>query len=54
VTHVVKRCHMVEQPAGAAPLYDVVYAYQGENVHVRLDHDPGDRLALPIRGIVNE
>jgi uncharacterized protein YcfJ len=54
VTRVVKRCHMVEQPAGAAPLYDVVYAYQGENVHVRLDHDPGDRLALPIRGIVNE
>jgi uncharacterized protein YcfJ len=42
------------RPAGAAPLYDVVYAYQGENVHVRLDHDPGDRLALPIRGIVNE
>jgi len=54
VTHVVKRCHMVDQPAGAAPVYDVVYAYQGENVHVRLDHDPGDRLALPIRGIVNE
>lgn len=54
VTHVVKRCHMVDQPAGTAPLYDVVYAYQGENVRVRLDHDPGDRLALPIRGIVNE
>ena len=54
VTHVVKRCHMVDQPAGAAPLYDVVYAYQGENIRVRLDHDPGDRLALPIRGIVNE
>ena len=54
VTHVVKRCRMVDQPAGAAPVYDVVYAYQGENIHVRLDHDPGDRLALPIRGIVNE
>jgi uncharacterized protein YcfJ len=54
VTHVVKRCHMVDQPAGAAPVYDVVYAYQGENIRVRLDHDPGDRLALPIRGIVNE
>jgi uncharacterized protein YcfJ len=54
VTHVVKRCHMVDQPAGAAPIYDVVYAYQGENIRVRLDHDPGDRLALPIRGIVNE
>jgi len=54
VTHVVKRCRMVDQPAGAAPVYDVVYAYQGENIRVRLDHDPGDRLALPIRGIVNE
>ena len=54
VTHVVKRCRTVDQPAGAAPVYDVVYAYQGENIHVRLDHDPGDRLALPIRGIVNE
>jgi len=54
VTHVVKRCHMVDPPAGAAPVYEVVYAYQGENIRVRLDHDPGDRLALPIRGIVNE
>jgi uncharacterized protein YcfJ len=54
VTHVVKRCRMVDQPVGAAPVYDVVYAYQGENIRVRLDHDPGDRLALPIRGIVNE
>jgi uncharacterized protein YcfJ len=54
VTHVVKRCHMVDPPAGAAPVYEIVYAYQGENIRVRLDHDPGDRLALPIRGIVNE
>jgi uncharacterized protein YcfJ len=52
VTHVVKHCHMVDDSTANAPVYDVVYAYQGQNVHVRLDHDPGDRLALPIRGIV--
>jgi uncharacterized protein YcfJ len=54
VTHVVKRCHTVDESTTAAPLYDVVYAYQGQNFHVRLDHDPGDRVALPVRGIVNE
>jgi uncharacterized protein YcfJ len=54
VTHVVKRCHTVDSSAAATPVYDVVYAYQGQNFHVRLDHDPGDRLALPVRGIVNE
>jgi uncharacterized protein YcfJ len=54
VTHVVKRCHTVDASAAATPVYDVVYAYQGQNFHVRLDHDPGDRLALPVRGIVNE
>jgi len=51
---VVKRCHTVDASAAATPVYDVVYAYQGQNFHVRLDHDPGDRLALPVRGIVNE
>jgi uncharacterized protein YcfJ len=54
VTRVVKRCHTVDASAATAPVYDVVYAYQGQNFHVRLDHDPGDRLALPVRGIVNE
>jgi uncharacterized protein YcfJ len=54
VTHVVKRCRTVDASAANAPVYDVVYAYQGQNFHVRLDHDPGDRLALPVRGIVNE
>lgn len=54
VTHVVKRCRTVDASAATTPVYDVVYAYQGQNFHVRLDHDPGDRLALPVRGIVNE
>jgi len=54
VTRVVKHCHTVDSSAATAPVYDVVYAYQGQNFHVRLDHDPGDRLALPVRGIVNE
>lgn len=54
VTRVVKHCRMVDESAANAPVYDVVYAYQGQNFHVRLDHDPGDRLALPVRGIINE
>ncbi len=54
VTHVVKRCHTVDGATAAAPVYDVVYAYQGQNFHVRLDHDPGDQLELPVRGIVSE
>jgi hypothetical protein len=32
-------------------LYNVVYAYQGQNFHVHLDHDPGDRIALPVRSV---
>lgn len=51
VTRVVRHCRMVDESATNAPLYDVVYAYQGQNLHVRLDHDPGDRLALPVHGI---
>jgi uncharacterized protein YcfJ len=56
VTRVVQHCRMVDDSASNAnaPVYDVVYAYQGQNFHVRLDHDPGDRLALPVRGIINE
>ena len=51
VTRVVKHCRMVDESIANAPVYDVVYAYQGQNFHVRLDHDPGDRIALPVRGI---
>lgn len=52
VTRVVKHCRMVDDSTANAPVYDVVYAYQGQNFHVRLDHDPGDKLALPVRGVV--
>jgi len=51
VTRVVQRCHTVTPGKDVAALYDVVYAYQGQNFHARLDHDPGDRIALPVRGI---
>ena len=46
----VVRVQPIHQPGGVI-LYDVVYAYQGENFHVRLDHDPADRLVLPVRGV---
>ena len=51
VTRVVQRCHTVTPGKDVAALYDVVYAYQGQNFHARLDYDPGDRIALPVRGI---
>ncbi len=51
VTHVVQRCHTVTPGRDGVALYDVVYAYQGQNFHVRLDRDPGDRIELPVRGI---
>jgi len=50
-TRVVKRCRTVTPGQGSPPLYDVVYAYQGQNLHVKLDHDPGSRIALPVRGV---
>ena len=51
VTRVVQRCHTVTPGRDGMALYDVVYAYQGQNFHVRLDHDPGERIELPVRGI---
>lgn len=51
VTRVVQRCHTVTPGRDGVALYDVVYAYQGQNFHVRLDHDPGERIELPVRGI---
>jgi uncharacterized protein YcfJ len=51
VTHVVKHCRPVKKGEEGATLYDVVYAYQGQNFHVRLDHDPGDRIELPVHGV---
>ncbi len=52
VTRVVKHCRpATESEEQGATLYDVVYAYQGQNLHVRLDYDPGDRIELPVRGV---
>jgi uncharacterized protein YcfJ len=51
VTHVEQRCHTVTPDQNGQTLFDVVYAYQGQNLHVKLDHDPGDRIALPVRGV---
>ncbi len=51
VTRVVKRCRDVVPGKDSPQLYDVVYAYQGQNLHVKLDYDPGNRVALPVRGV---
>jgi uncharacterized protein YcfJ len=51
VTRVVKHCRPATKEEEGQALYDVVYAYQGQNLHVRLDHDPGDRIELPVRGV---
>ncbi len=51
VTRVVKRCRNVVPGKGSPQLYDVVYAYQGQNLHAKLDYDPGNRIALPVRGL---
>ncbi|MBS0583733.1 MAG: glycine zipper 2TM domain-containing protein [Proteobacteria bacterium] len=51
VTRVVKRCHNVTPGKDSPQLYEVVYAYQGQNLHVKLDYDPGSRIALPVRGV---
>jgi uncharacterized protein YcfJ len=51
VTRVVKRCRDVVPGKDSPQLYDVVYAYQGQNLHVKLDYDPGNRIALPVRGL---
>jgi uncharacterized protein YcfJ len=51
VTRVVKRCRTVVPGKDSPQLYEVVYAYQGQNLHVKLDYDPGNRIALPVRGL---
>lgn len=51
VTRVVKRCHNVVPGKDSPQLYDVVYAYQGQNLHAKLDYDPGNRIALPVRSL---
>lgn len=51
VTRTVQHCRTLTPGRDVTALYDVVYAYQGQNFHVNLDHDPGDRIPLPVRGI---
>lgn len=46
-----RRCRTVTEPGEEIVAYDVVYAYLGQTHQVRLDHDPGDRVELPVRGI---
>jgi len=51
VTRTVQHCRTVTPGRDVTALYDVIYAYQGQSFHVKLDHDPGDRIPLPVRGI---
>lgn len=46
-----RRCREVNEPSEEVVAYDVVYEYLGTTQKVRLDHDPGDRVELPVRGI---
>lgn len=46
-----RRCRKVSGPSEQVVAYDVVYEYLGSTHQVRLDHDPGDRVELPVRGI---
>jgi len=46
-----RRCSKVSGPSEQVVAYDVVYEYLGSTHQVRLDHDPGDRVELPVRGI---
>lgn len=51
VTTVERRCRTVNEPTEEVIAYDVVYEYLGATHHVRMDHDPGDRVELPVRGV---
>lgn len=46
-----RRCREVNEPSEEVIAYDVVYEYLGTTQKVRLDHDPGERVELPVRGI---
>lgn len=46
-----RRCREVNEPSEEVVAYDVVYEYLGTTQKVRLDHDPGERVELPVRGI---
>lgn len=46
-----RRCRTIKGAGEDVVAYDVVYEYLGQSHQVRLDHDPGDRIELPVRGI---
>lgn len=51
VTRVVRHCRPATNAQEGADLYEVIYAYQGQNLHARLDYDPGERIRLPVRSV---
>lgn len=52
VTHVENVCRTVNDATEEVYAYDVGYEYAGTVLTARLDHDPGDRVKLPVRGMV--
>lgn len=52
VTQIENVCRTVNEPTEETFAYDVRYEYAGTVLSARLDHDPGDRVALPVRGMV--
>ena len=45
-TTVEHRCHTVTSHTSRTIAYDVTYEYNGQQQHVRLDHDPGTRVQV--------
>lgn len=45
-TTVENRCRTVTEHTSKTVAYDVTYAYNGQQQHVRMDHDPGTRVQV--------
>jgi len=45
-TTVEHRCHTVTSQTSRTVAYDVTYEYNGQQQHVRMDHDPGTRVRV--------
>ncbi len=45
-TTVEHRCHTVTSQTSRTVAYDVTYEYNGQQLHVRMDHDPGTRVQV--------
>lgn len=50
-TTVENRCHTATDRTSKTVAYDVTYQYNGQQQHVRMDHDPGTRVQVS-NGIV--